>query len=178
MRADPLIVTSFTDGVRITNDVGSFIVGAADVEYQARSFQHLLIRRRLTEPVPLRIQSACTTGTVVGDQSCECRLQLLAAMRYLARHDAGLIIWTREHEGRGRGLVSKLQLYSLRDARGLTSEAACRELGVEFEARDFGQFPYLLRYLGVSAVTLLSTNTRKLDALVKGGIDVHGMVEL
>ncbi len=171
-------VRDYAGGVRVVNDFGSFVVGAMEVEYQGFPFRHFLIHKRLEPPVPLRIQSACTTGTVAGDHACECRHQLVAAMEYLERNDNGLIVWTQEHEGRGRGLVSKLHVYVMRQERGMSAQEACHELGVPLELRDFGQMPHVLRYLGVESVILLSCNREKARALLLGGIEVRSTIDL
>ena len=165
-------------GAKIKNELGRFSLGAFEVIFQGEIFHHLLIYKGFTAPVPLRIQSACLTGHVAGDRSCECRAQTAAAMEYLNARTNGIIIYTPEHEARGKGLVSKLRVHKYRKERALDSFQACRELGLAFDQRSFDQFPHLLHHLDISTIVMLSKNKRKIAALMKGGIDVRATVAL
>jgi GTP cyclohydrolase II len=72
----------------------------------------------LQEEAPLlRIHSECLTGEVLGSLRCDCRGQLEVAMSTIAEQGSGLVIYLHQ-EGRGIGLMAKLQAYALQD-RGL-----------------------------------------------------------
>ena len=69
----------------------------------------------LQDGVPLlRIHSQCLTGEVLGSLRCDCRGQLEVAMSAIAEQGSGLVIYLH-HEGRGIGLMAKLQDYALQD---------------------------------------------------------------
>ena len=125
----------------------------------------------LTEGAPLiRIHSQCFTGEVLGSLRCDCNDQLDIAMRAIAEEGRGLLIYEHQ-EGRGIGLMAKLQAYALQDA-GLDTVDANHALGFRADCRDFSLPAAILRELRVSRVRLLSNNPRKSHALTNAGIEV------
>jgi GTP cyclohydrolase II len=118
----------------------------------------------------LRIHSQCFTGEVLGSLRCDCRDQLEMAMQAIAEEGRGLVIYEYQ-EGRGIGLMAKLQAYALQDA-GLDTVEANHALGFKCDCRDFRLPAAILRDLGVKRVRLLSNNPRKASALAENGIEV------
>ncbi len=118
----------------------------------------------------LRIHSQCFTGEVLGSLRCDCREQLEIAMRAIAEEGRGLVIYEYQ-EGRGIGLMAKLQAYELQDA-GLDTVEANHALGFRTDCRDFSLPAAILRDLGIERVRLLSNNPRKAGALAEHGIEV------
>ena len=88
-----------------------------------------------------------------------------------------MLILLRGHEGRGIGLVEKLRAYALQDA-GRDTVDANLDLGLPVDSRSFAAVPGILEHLGVRAVRLLTHNPEKAHALVGGGIEVAGTVDL
>jgi 3,4-dihydroxy-2-butanone 4-phosphate synthase/GTP cyclohydrolase II len=125
----------------------------------------------LAEDAPLvRIHSQCFTSEVLGSLRCDCNQQLDIAMRAIAAEGHGLLIYEHQ-EGRGIGLMAKLQAYALQDD-GLDTVDANYALGFEADCRDFALPAAILRDLGVKRVRLLSNNPRKSQALSCAGIEV------
>jgi GTP cyclohydrolase II len=125
----------------------------------------------LTEGAPLlRIHSQCFTGEMLGSLRCDCSDQLEMAMRAIADEGRGLVIYEYE-EGRGIGLMAKLQAYELQDV-GFDTVEANHALGYNADARNFGLPAAILRDLGIRRVRLLSNNPRKASALFDAGVEV------
>lgn len=122
------------------------------------------------EPPLLRIHSQCLTGDVFGSLRCDCRQQLELALAAIAAAGAGLLIY-EDKEGRGIGLMNKLQAYALQDQGADTVEANER-LGFAADQRDYALPAAILTALGVERVRLLSNNPDKIQALERAGIVV------
>src|ERR1700757_4387077 len=130
-----------------------------------------LLWGQMTGSAPLvRIHSQCFTGDALGSLRCDCGEQLELAMRAIVREKSGLLIYEHQ-EGRGIGLMAKLQAYSLQD-KGLDTVEANHALGFHTDHRDFALPVAILRDLGVSRVRLLSNNPQKSRTLIDAGIDV------
>jgi 3,4-dihydroxy 2-butanone 4-phosphate synthase/GTP cyclohydrolase II len=123
------------------------------------------------EDVLARVHSECLTGDVFGSQRCDCGAQLDAAMARIAERGRGVVLYLRGHEGRGIGLLSKLQAYQLQDAGADTVDANL-ELGLPVDAREYSVAGQLLDDLGVRSVRLLTNNPAKVDALAAHGFGV------
>jgi 3,4-dihydroxy-2-butanone 4-phosphate synthase/GTP cyclohydrolase II len=122
----------------------------------------------------LRIHSQCFTGEILGSLRCDCRDQLEIAMQAIVDEGRGLLVYEYQ-EGRGIGLMAKLQAYALQDA-GLDTVEANHALGFETDYRDFSLPAAILRDLGVSRVRLLTNNPQKSRALAEAGIEVLSQI--
>jgi GTP cyclohydrolase II len=121
-------------------------------------------------PPLLRIHSQCLTGDVFHSLRCDCRAQLELALYKIGEEGRGLLIYEHQ-EGRGIGLMNKLRAYELQDGGADTVEAN-EALGFAADLRAYQVPGEILRYLGVSAVRLLSNNPEKIQALERAGIEV------
>ena len=123
------------------------------------------------DEVLTRVHSECLTGDVLGSQRCDCGAQLQAAMAAIAERGRGAVLYLRGHEGRGIGLLSKLQAYELQDAGADTVDANL-ELGLPVDAREYSVAARLLDDLGIRSVRLLTNNPAKVAALASCGFGV------
>jgi GTP cyclohydrolase II len=129
----------------------------------------------LQDRVPLlRIHSQCLTGEVLGSLRCDCRGQLEVAMSTIAEQGFGLVIYLHQ-EGRGIGLMAKLQAYALQD-QGLDTIEANEALGFDADCRDYSLAVAVLHELKVWQVRLMSNNPQKVEALTEGGIEVIELI--
>jgi 3,4-dihydroxy 2-butanone 4-phosphate synthase/GTP cyclohydrolase II len=129
------------------------------------------------EDVLVRVHSECLTGDVFGSLRCDCGPQLDAALAAVAREGRGVVLYIRGHEGRGIGLLHKLQAYQLQDAGADTLDANL-ELGLPADARDYGTGAQILVDLGIHSMRLLSNNPAKRAGLEGYGLRVTGRVPL
>ena len=118
----------------------------------------------------LRVHSQCVTGEVLGSLRCDCGGQLELAMQTIAQEGRGLVIYEYQ-EGRGIGLMAKLQAYELQDA-GIDTIEANHALGFKSDFRDFSLAAVILHDLRIPRVRLLTNNPRKVHALSDAGIEV------
>ncbi|MEO5708522.1 MAG: bifunctional 3,4-dihydroxy-2-butanone-4-phosphate synthase/GTP cyclohydrolase II [Nocardioidaceae bacterium] len=128
-------------------------------------------------PVLTRVHSECLTGDVLGSRRCDCGSQLEEALDLIVAEGRGVVVYLRGHEGRGIGLVAKLQAYQLQDG-GRDTVDANLDLGLPADARHYGAATQVLRDLGVSEVRLLTNNPDKVSNLEEYGVQVTERVPL
>ena len=123
-----------------------------------------------SSPPLVRIHSQCLTGDVFHSLRCDCRQQLELSLSLIGEEGAGILIYELQ-EGRGIGLMAKLQAYELQDA-GLDTVEANQRLGFKNDYRDFALPAQILKSLGVTRVRLMSNNPEKVEALERAGVHV------
>ena len=129
-----------------------------------------------SQPVAVRVHSACLTGDVFGSRRCDCGAQLKLAIAQLSESGGGVVLYL-EQEGRGLGLANKMRAYELQDG-GLDTMDANMMLGFDDDERDYGVAARMLRMIGARRVQLLTNNPGKLEALNVGGVEVTARVPL
>ena len=128
-------------------------------------------------PVLTRVHSECLTGDVFASERCDCGPQLNEAMDLIVKEGRGVVVYLRGHEGRGIGLLAKLQAYQLQDA-GRDTVDANLDLGLPADARHYGAATQILRDLGVASVRLLTNNPAKTASLESYGVPVAERVAM
>ena len=140
-------------------------------EHAVLSFGNIRSENLLT-----RIHSECLTGDVFGSDRCDCGEQLALSIKEIEAAGAGLIIYLKDHEGRGIGLAEKVKAYALQDA-GLDTVAANISLGHLADERSYIDAIAIIKALGVKSIRLLTNNPAKTEALDQAGIK-YARVEL
>ena len=129
----------------------------------------------MSAPINLRIHSECMTGDVFGSKRCDCGQQLHNALGYI-EENSGVLIYLRQ-EGRGIGLVKKLEAYNLQD-RGMDTIEANVALGFQPDERMYDDAIAILKAMGIQKVRLISNNPQKTHALEQAGIEVVDRIYL
>jgi 3,4-dihydroxy 2-butanone 4-phosphate synthase/GTP cyclohydrolase II len=129
------------------------------------------------EDVLVRVHSECLTGDVFGSLRCDCGPQLDAALAAVAEEGRGVVLYVRGHEGRGIGLLHKLQAYQLQESGADTVDANLA-LGLPADARDYGTGAQILCDLGIRSMRLLTNNPDKRAGLEGYGLRITGRVPL
>jgi GTP cyclohydrolase II len=163
---------------RITRRIGPVPLATPYGEFQIFGFElasgntYLVLARGEVADghrVLVRLHSECVTGDTFGSFRCDCGPQLVVSLRRLAAEGRGLLLYAVGDEGRGIGIVNKLQAYQLQDLGHDTVDANAH-LGLPVDARDFGEAADVLRMFGVRSVRLLTNNPTKVGAIRTTGI--------
>lgn len=125
--------------------------------------------------VLVRVHSECLTGDVFGSRRCDCGQQLHKSMEIVQAAGRGVILYMRGHEGRGIGLMHKLEAYHLQD-EGADTVDANLQLGLPADAREYGTGAQILRDLGVRSMALLTNNPTKRAGLGGYGLEMSRRV--
>ncbi|MFN2464821.1 MAG: bifunctional 3,4-dihydroxy-2-butanone-4-phosphate synthase/GTP cyclohydrolase II, partial [Candidatus Dormibacteria bacterium] len=127
-------------------------------------------------PVLLRAHSECLTGDAFHSLRCDCEQQLHRSMEMIAEEGAGVILYLRQ-EGRGIGLIAKLQAYELQDG-GMDTVEANEALGLPVDKRDYGIGAQILADIGVRKIRLISNSPRKYYGIESFGLEIVERIPL
>ena len=109
--------------------------------------------------IPVRIHSACLTGDAFHSLKCDCGDQLDYSLKYISNKGRGMLIYLPQ-EGRGIGLVNKIQAYKLQ-LQGLTTFEANKQLGFKEDSRKYDICLDILKDFIVRNVEMLTSNPSK-----------------
>lgn len=118
----------------------------------------------------VRVHSECLTGDAFGSLRCDCGAQLDHAIERVV-NEGGAVVYLRGHEGRGIGILAKVQAYALQD-QGRDTVDANTDLGLPIDRREYGAASAILADLGLTHIRLLTNNPAKVEGLRASGINV------
>ena len=127
------------------------------------------------EPL-VRIHSECLTGDLFASLRCDCGDQLNGALQAISKESCGILIYLRQ-EGRGIGLVNKMNAYNLQD-QGMDTLEANVHLGFEPDQRDYRTAVDILSDLNASTIRLLTNNPDKVSTFDETSILVIERIPL
>jgi 3,4-dihydroxy 2-butanone 4-phosphate synthase/GTP cyclohydrolase II len=125
----------------------------------------------------VRVHSECLTGDIFGSLRCDCGPQLHRALQKIERARHGVLLYMRQHEGRGIGLPAKIHAYKLQE-EGLDTVEANLRLGFPAELRDYGVGAQILCDLGVRKMRFLTNNPKKVIGLEGYGLKIVEIVPI
>ena len=125
----------------------------------------------------VRVHSECLTGDVFGSHRCDCGGQLSASLEAISAEGRGMVVYVLGHEGRGIGLLRKLEAYQLQED-GYDTVDANLHLGLPADARRYSNVGTILRNLGVTSIRLLTNNPTKVAHLEDAGVRIVSRVSL
>ena len=162
---------------RMPTEYGDFAMYGYRHVIDGTEFVALTVGDVTGEDVLVRVHSECLTGDVFASRRCDCGPQLHESMRMVQEAGRGVIIYLRGHEGRGIGLMAKLEAYRLQDL-GLDTVDANLEQGLPADAREYSAAGQILRDLGVDTLSLLTNNPTKCAALEGYGVGITGRTSI
>lgn len=124
-----------------------------------------------------RVHDQCLTADLFHSDHCDCRQQRVEALRLISQRGCGVFIYT-PLEGRGQGLLAKIQQYAVQNALGLDTIAAAHYLGFSDDSRDYNNVSLILDDLGIKTITLLTNNPRKVAQLRQSGVLIEAVLPL
>ena len=122
------------------------------------------------EPILVRVHSSCATGDILGSKRCDCGEQLHKAMQMIESQGKGVLIYMKQ-EGRGIGLMNKIEAYKLQE-QGMDTVESNVHLGFKPDERDYGCGAQMLRHLGVHKMRLMTNNPTKRVGLEAYGLEI------
>lgn len=128
------------------------------------------------DPILVRVHSSCVTGDIFGSMRCECGEQLHKSMQMIEKEGKGIVVYLNQ-EGRGIGLMAKMEAYKLQE-EGYDTVDANLHLGYRADERDYGVGAAILRELRVSKMRLLTNNPVKRKGLESFGLTVVGNIPI
>ncbi len=128
------------------------------------------------EPILVRVHSSCMTGDIFGSKRCECGEQLHKAMMAIEGEGKGVVVYLNQ-EGRGIGLMAKIEAYKLQE-EGYDTVDANIHLGFDPDERDYGVGASILKELGVRRMRLMTNNPVKRVGLESYGLEIAEIVPI
>ncbi len=131
-----------------------------------------------SDKIPMvRVHSECFTGDVLHSLRCDCNEQLHKALMMIEDYGKGAVIYMRNHEGRGIGLVNKIKAYALQD-KGQDTIQANISLGFPVDLRDYGAGAQIIRDLGFNNFNLITNNPKKIIGLKGYGLKINDIINI
>ena len=131
-----------------------------------------LVKDDGSNKIPLiRVHSECLTGDIFHSLKCDCNSQLHNALKMIEEHGKGALVYMRNHEGRGIGLINKIKAYQLQE-QGQDTIEANESLGFAPDLRSYGVGAQIILDLGFENFKLITNNPKKIIGLNGYGLNI------
>jgi GTP cyclohydrolase II len=147
---------------------------------QNTQIEHIALRMgsiRNKADIITRVHSECITGDIFSSLKCDCGQQLNESLKLVHKHGEGLVIYLRNHEGRGIGLVNKIKAYNLQE-KGYDTINANLALGLPVDNRSYLTAATIIKHFSPDSIKLITNNPDKLLQLQQYGVKVAERVSL
>ena len=118
-------------------------------------------------PVLTRVHRACPVGDVFGSASCDCGVQLAAALAAIADAGRGVLVYLRRDEAAAQALSCTHQ-----------AEARSNAADDHGRLREFGIGAQILKDLGLRRLRLLTNNPKRIVGLESYSLEIVEQVPL
>ena len=135
--------------------------------------QHIALakgRIKKAKDLNVRIHSRCITGDTLGSIECDCRNQMVKALKFINKKGRGLFVYL-DQEGRDIGLENKIKALHLQE-KGLDTVEANEKLGLPADKRDYQAAAEIIKYFKPYTVVLMTNNPKKVSDLSSSGVRV------
>lgn len=137
-----------------------------------------LVKDDKSNKIPLvRVHSECLTGDIFHSLKCDCNWQLHEALKMIQDYGKGALIYMKDHEGRGIGLINKLKAYKLQEEGQDTVEANV-SLGFAPDLRNYGVGAQIILDLGFNNFNLITNNPKKIIGLKGYGLNINENINI
>lgn len=137
-----------------------------------------LVKDDGSDKTPLiRVHSECLTGDIFHSLKCDCNWQLHQALKMIQDYGKGALIYIRDHEGRGIGLINKLKAYALQE-KGQDTVEANVSLGFAPDLRNYGVGAQIILDLGFNNFNLITNNPKKIIGLKGYGLNINENINI
>jgi len=95
----------------------------------------------------------------------------------IEEHGKGALIYMRDHEGRGIGLINKLKAYKLQE-EGQDTVEANESLGFAPDLSNYGVGAQIILDLGFNNFNLITNNPKKIIGLKGYGLTINENINI
>lgn len=150
---------------------GNFSVIVSDDENSSTSKWVVIFKRPWGDLPFLRIHSSCLFSESFASTDCDCASQLQHSLGFLSKC-GGAIVYLYQ-EGRGMGLLAKVNAMFLQQKNDLETADAYSRLGYDLDPRDYSNVSDALSAITFPRrIRLATNNPRKVRAMTDMGYEV------
>jgi 3,4-dihydroxy 2-butanone 4-phosphate synthase/GTP cyclohydrolase II len=151
------------------------------IPFQEKSnkLEHIVLVKgdlKSNDAILTRVHSACATGDLFGSLRCDCGEQLIQSMKNIEKNGSGILVYLQQ-EGRGIGLMNKIEAYHLQE-QGMDTVDANTALGFAPDERKYAICAEILKTLAVDKIKLMTNNPDKISGLEENGIEITERIPL